>query len=162
MKIIPTKDNELTLAEKNELKLIQLIKHVKVDFIEIGSLLLENSNKAYWSMNGHESFKSYIEMLGIGSYSWATRLMAIAAVVSHNILTEDEVLEIGVGKMALLLPRLKEGKVDIDTIELSKSCSTYDLRVVLGKATDGELSEEWLLCPRCGVHITFDKSMLRK
>jgi len=140
---------------------MQLIKHVKVNFIEIGRLLAENYDKAYWSQN-HDSFKDFIEILGLGSYSWVTRLMDISRIVSHNILTEDEVLEIGVGKTCLLLPLLKDGGVDSDTIELAKACTTHDLRVKLGKATDDELSEEYLLCPRCGNKINFRKEMLRK
>ena len=60
------------------------------------------------------------------------------------------------------IPRLKEGKVDIDTIELAKYCPTHDLRIKLGIASDGELDEEYLLCNRCGNKIIFKKEMLRR
>jgi len=156
-------DIVLSPAEQNELKILELIKYVKVNFLTIGNLLLENYDKAYWSLNGHESFKSYIEMLGVGSYSWVTRLIDIARIVSHNILTENEVLEIGVGKVSLMLPSLKDGGVDTDIIELAKSCPYHDLRLKLGGITDdNDMSDEWLLCPRCGERINFKKEMLRR
>ncbi len=153
----------LTPAEQNERKTIELVADTKVNFLELGYLLVENQKHAYWSRNGHHSFAEYIETLGVGSKSWVYRLMQIAEVVSHNKLTEAEVMEIGVGKVCLLLSGLNDGKIDVDTIELAKHCPTYDLRIKLGKASDDEVvGEEYLLCPRCGQHITFRKEMIRR
>ena len=157
--------NELALspAEQNETETIKLVMDTKSNFLELGNLLLENREHAYWSQNGHEGFGNYIESLSIGSYSWVTRLMDIARIVSHNILTEDEVLEIGTGKMALLLPRLKEGKVDIDTIELSKACTLSDLKLCLGHKVSELDHSHPIICPRCGhkffptLHAILDK-----
>ena len=153
----------LTPAEANEIEIINLTKNAKITFLEIGGLLAENYDKGYWSQCGHESFREFVEALGIGSYSWCTRLIAIARIVAHNILTEDEVLEIGTAKTCLLLPRVIDGKLDTDLVALAKNCPYHTLRVELGQAKqEEELSEEYLLCPRCGARILFQQHLLRR
>jgi len=152
---------QYTVAQVNELRIRELVKSAKLNFLEIGRLLNENLERAYWSEN-HESFKEFVESLGVGSYSWVTRLMDIANVVALHWLTEDEVLEIGVAKTCLLIPGIKKGKVDIDTVELAKVCPYRDLRIHLGQVEDGEMPEEYLECPRCGNRFAFRKEMIRR
>ena len=155
-----TLDISLTEAEQNELMIIQLAKDIKLYFLELGGLLAENQDRALWSQN-HESFRDFIEFLGIGSYSWVTRLIAISRIVATQLLTKEEVLEIGVAKACLLLPRIRKGKLDDDLKELAKNCPYHDLRVELGYKTD-ELSEEYLICPRCGADIAIQEGMIRR
>jgi hypothetical protein len=154
-------DISLTEAEKNELAIIACCHNLHDDFLQLGGLLLENYEKAFWSANKHESFKDFIGMLGIG-YSWATRLMGIAQIVAQQLLTQDEVKEIGVAKATLLLPYIKRGKLNEDIKLLAKNCPFNDLRKALGHNIKEGESEEYLLCPRCGVDITFHKGMLRR
>jgi hypothetical protein len=156
---------QLTPAEDNELTILNLVKNIKVNFLEVGALLVENYNQAYWSMNRHESFRNFVEQLGIGSYSWCTRLMRIAEVVATQLLTEDEVLEIGVAKTCLLLPMFAKSAVDVDTIELAKNCPYHDLRIMLGQAKEEETEEVRIgdvTCPRCGASFPFFPSMVRR
>jgi len=154
-------DLTLTEAERNELTIIELARDVKLHFLELGGLLVENQEKALWSQN-HESFREFVESLGIGSYSWVTRLMDLSRVVATQLLSKQELMEIGVAKACLLLPRLKKGKLDDDTKELARHCPYYDLRVMLGYKAEDELSEEYLICPRCGAEIAYHEGMIRK
>lgn len=143
----------LSDAEKNELHLQQLASRQKSDFVSLGLLLYENHKEAYWSLCGHESFKDLIETLGVGSYSYVTRLMQAARLMIDKVLTEDEILEIGVAKVSLLLPRAKDGTLTRDDIELAKSAPYRDLRGHLGyKADDRDMGSS-ITCPRCGAEI---------
>ena len=154
-------DISLTEAEQNELAVIDLCRNIHYNFLELGGLLLENYERGYWTANRHESFQEFIEMLGIG-YSWATRMMGLSKIVATQLLTEGEMLEIGVAKACLLLPLVKRGKLDDDIKELAKNAPYHDLRKELGYKVKDELPEEYLLCPRCGADITFHKGMIRK
>ena len=151
----------LTEAEINELTIIELAKNYKLHYLEMGGFLADNQDRALWSEH-HESFRDFVEHLGIGSYSCVTRLINVSRVVAAQLLSKEDVMEIGVGKTCLLLPRLKDGRVSEDIVELAKNCTEYDLRVELGHKTRDEESEEYLLCPRCGAEIIFRKDMLRR
>lgn len=151
----------LSDAEQNEKALIACCHSLHYSFLELGGLLVQNNDKSYWSANSHESFRELVEMLGI-SYSFATRLMGIARVVALHLLTKEEILEIGVSKSCLLLPLLARGKLDDETKELAKSCPYRDLRLHLHHKIPDEDSSEYLLCPRCGVEISFRKEMIRR
>ena len=152
---------QLTDAEQNELALVECCRNIHYNFLELGGLLVDNQDRCYWSANRHESFRELVEMLGI-SYSFGTRLMGISRVVAQQLLTQEEILEIGVSKACLLLPLATRGKLDDDTKELAKSCPYRDLRLHLGHNVETELSEEYLLCPRCGADFSFQKGMLRR
>lgn len=152
---------KLTKAEENILTTQHLVKDMHYSFLELGGLLLENQEAAYWSQCAYGSFQEFVEMLGI-SYSFATRLMGIARIVASQLLSKEEVLEIGVSKSCLLLPLLARGELDDDTKELAKSCPYRDLKLHLGHKVKDEDSSEYLTCPRCGVEFSFQKDMLRR
>jgi len=154
-------DIGLTLAEQSEFLITECCKDIKVRFLELGGLLADNQDRALWSEH-HESFKDFIELLGIGSYSWVMRLIDISRVVATQLLTKEEVLEIGVAKACLLLPRAKKGKLDDDIKELAKNAPYHHLRLELGHKLKDDEVEEYLLCPRCGVDITLHKGMIRR
>ncbi len=152
----------LTPAEQNERDTIDLVANTKMNFLELGHLLVENQKHAYWSRNGHHSFAEYIETLGVGSKSWVYRLVQVADAVLQNRLTKEEVMEIGVGKTCLLLPQLKGGKVDADMISLAKRCPTFDLRLALGLAKEEDgMSQEYIICPKCGANFPFYTHMVK-
>ena len=151
----------LTDAQRNELALVDCCRNLHSSFLELGGLLVENESRAYWSENRHESFRELVEMLGI-SYSFATRLMGIARIVASQLLSKEEVLQIGVSKSCLLLPLASKGKLDDDTKELAKNCPYRDLRIHLGHNIKEDDSTEYLLCPRCGADITFHKGIIRR
>lgn len=151
----------LSDAEQNELALVDCCHNLHFSFLELGGLLVENNDKSYWSANRHESFRELVEMLGI-SYSFATRLMGISRIVALHLLSEEEVLEIGVSKSCLLLPLLARGKLDDETKELAKNCPYRDLKIHLGHKVKDEDSSEYLTCPRCGVEFSFQKEMIRR
>jgi len=158
---IVTIDIGLTPAEQSEFLIADCCKDIKVRFLELGGLLADNQDRALWSEH-HESFKDFIELLGIGSYSWVMRLIDISRLVATQLLTKEEVLEIGVAKACLLLPRAKKGQLDDDIKELAKNAPYHELRLGLGhRLTEGE-SGEYLFCPRCGVDITLHKGMIRR
>lgn len=140
-----------TQAESNTLLIQQLIRDAKLDFLKMGRALIVNQENAYWSSVGYESFKSFIEELGIGDYTWVTRLMNITRLVGSQ-LTEQDVLEIGVSKCALLLPAHKKGELTEEIIELAKDAPFSELRAELtGK--EYEPTEHFLICPRCGAEV---------
>jgi hypothetical protein len=151
---------QLSPAEQNITKIVALVRGAKLNFLELGRLLIENQENSYHDAM-KVSFKDFCEMLGVGSFSWVTRLMNVARVVAHNILTEDEVLEIGIAKTCLLLPRLKKGEIDNDIIELAKSCPYHDLRLELGYKVS-EFSEEYINCPNCGSEFPFQQYMIKR
>jgi len=154
-------DISLTEAEQSESLIAECCKDIKVRFLELGGLLADNQDRALWSEH-HESFKDFIELLGIGSYSWVTRLIDISRVVATQLLTKEDVLEIGVAKACLLLPRAKKGQLDDDTKELARNAPYHDLRKELGYKVIDELPEEYIICNRCGANIPFDKSRIRR
>ena len=150
-----------TDAEQNEDRIVTLCKNLHYNFLELGGLLVENERRAYWSANKHGSFPEFVEGLGI-SYSFGTRLMGISRIVAQQVLTEQEILEIGVSKACLLLPLFAKAELDAETKELAKHCPYRDLRLHLGHNVETELTDEYLLCPRCGADISFQKGMIRR
>jgi hypothetical protein len=152
----------LSKAEENCLTIAGLVKKLHYDFLELGGLLLENQTQAFWSASGAESFKDFVQQLGI-SYDWATRLMGVAKVVVDNLFTKEEVVEIGVAKICLLLPQIKQGKLTEGIKLLARDCSFNDLRKELGhNLTDPEDLGEYLLCPRCGTEIDLKPGMVKR
>lgn len=143
----------LTMAEQNITETMNLIRSAKVHFLEIGRLLQECYENGYYSQGGYEKFKDYVEMLGIGSYTFCTRLMSMASCVTQLLISREDVIEIGIGKMQDILPRLKKGKLSPDDIELAKSAPQRDLREFLGlKVTEND-SRHSVVCSRCGCEI---------
>ena len=152
----------LSEAEENCLAIAGLVKRLHYDFLELGGLLLENQASAFWGASGAESFKGFVQQLGI-SYDWATRLMGIANAIADNLFTKEEVVEIGVAKICLLLPHIKKGELSEEIKLLARDCSFNDLRKELGhNLTDPVDSDEYLLCPRCGVEITLMPGMIKR
>ena len=157
--------NEITLppltdAEKNELALVACCRNLHDNFLKLGELLVENETCAHWSANSHESFKELVEMLGL-SYSFATRLMGIARLVTSQLLSKEEVLEMGVSKACLLLPRAKDG-IDEETKAIAISAPYQELRKHLKHDIKDVETSEYLLCPRCAFRIDFHKGLLRR
>ena len=152
---------ELTEAERIELLIVHCCTNIRETFLELGGLLADYQDRALWSEH-HESFKDFIEMLGIGSYSWVTRLIDISRIVSQQLLTKEEVLQIGVAKACLLLPAVKKGTLSEDIKLLARDCTFTDLRIALGHNVPDEDSEEYIICTRCGADVTVRKGMIRK
>jgi hypothetical protein len=152
----------LSKAEENCLTIAGLVKRLHYDFLELGGLLLENQAQGFWGASGAESFKSFVQQLGI-SYDWATRLMGVAKTIVDNLFTKEEVVEIGVAKICLLLPHIKKGKLPEEIKLLARDCSFNDLRKELGhNLTDPEDTGEYLLCPRCGAEIDLKPGMVKR
>ena len=151
----------LTEAERNEGLIRDLCGDIKLHFLELGMLLAFNQDRGLWSEH-HETFKDFIETLGIGDYSWVTRLVRMGRVVASQLLSKDELLEIGVSKTALLLPRIEKGELDEETKLLALVSTFQGLREHLGHTLHGEDGDEFLLCPRCGVDITLRPGMVKR
>lgn len=144
----------LTKAEENCSLIQSLVKDIGCQFLELGGLLVDNQEKAYWGASGYESFKDFIEQLGVG-YSWATRLMDLARIVAQQLLSKEEILEIGVSKACLLLPSMKRGALAEGVKFLARDCTWSDLRKELGhNIPEPKDCDEYMLCPRCGSDIS--------
>lgn len=143
----------LTKAEENITAISGLVRGICFAYLELGGLLLENQRFAYWSQGGYESFKDFIQILGI-SYSWATRMMGLADIVAQKFLSEEEIVEIGISKVCLLLPHVKRGEIPEDIKLLARDCTFIDLRRELGHQIP-EPSDDgaYVICPRCGGDI---------
>lgn len=135
-------------AEDNEKAVMEIAAQGMGRDIALGVLLCANKRHGYWSQNAHESFKDFVEQLGVGSYSRMTRLADIGGLVVDGRITAGDVAEIGVAKMGVLLPLLKRGEVSAETIELAKVCPVRDLLVHLGRSVDRP--QVTVVCPRCG------------
>ena len=144
----------LSKAEENCLRITGLVKKLHYDFLELGGLLLENRIQGYWGVSGAESYKGFIQQLGL-SYDWATRLVDIMETLVGNFLTKDEVVQIGVAKACLLLPCAKKGQLSEEIKLLAENCTWNDLRLELGhhlvEQKDGDV---YMLCTRCGGEIS--------
>ena len=89
--------------------------------------------------------------------------MGVAKAIVDNLFTKEEVVEIGVAKICLLLPHIKKGELSEEIKLLARDCSFNDLRKELGhNLTDPVDSDEYLLCPRCGVEITLMPGMIKR
>ena len=152
---------DLTEAERNESLIRELCKDMKLHFLELGILLAHNQDFALWSEHW-DSFKDFIETLGIGEYSWVTRLIRLGRVVAQQLLTREEIYEMGVSKGSLLLPLVEKGKLDEETKSLALVSTFKDLREHLGQNVGHTETGEYLLCPRCGVEIDVLKGMVKK
>lgn len=147
-------------AENNERETRALCMAVKVNFIKIGMLLNDSVEECFWSQCGHENFSEYVESLGAGSYSWGTRLMRMATLVQEGILNTSEALEIGVSKMAALLPHVEDDNFQ-DLKELAKVAPYRDLREELGHKKVELDTEIFITCNRCGAKIVGAKFVRR-
>ena len=141
---------QLTNSETNELAIRQYCQEVKRHFLIIGTLLLESYDNAYWSKWG--SFADFVESLGIGSYSTATRLMGVAKLRRGNILTDTDIYEIGISKCFMLIPRVRDGEISDGLKEIAKQGTVQDLKAELGHE-GREITEHTINCPRCGAEI---------
>ncbi len=145
---------ELLPAEKNVMDTQKLVTHMKSCFVHIGGLLKENKDKAYWSQAGFENWRDYVEQLGIGEYSMATRLIKVYEIVTSQLISEADVYEIGMAKMALLLPLARDGAIDGEVVELAKNCTNRELREKLGHKVVKNDEKESVVCSHCGAVVT--------
>jgi len=153
---------EMTKAEENCLRITGLVKKLHYDFLELGGLLLENKDLAYWGASGCESFKDFVQQLGV-SYDWATRMVDICETLVDKFFTKDEIVEMGVAKACLLLPKAKKDGISEDLKLLARDCSWNDLRKELGhNLTDPKDLGEYLLCPRCGAEFDLLPGMVKR
>jgi len=146
----------MTLAllphEENELKIRQLVLNIKGNFLELGELLLQNRENAHYSHH-HGSFDDFIESLGIGSKSWAYRVMDMAQLQRcHPLFPKERIIDIGFSKMTLLLPAAKKQTLDEDTVLLAQDCTMVALKEHLGHKIP-EMSDDFINCPNCGFEI---------
>ena len=143
----------LSKAEENCLRIAGLVKKVHYYFLELGGLLLENQEFGYWGVAGAESFKDFVQQLGL-SYTRATEFMGLMKLALDNVLTKEEQAEIGPAKSTLLLHCAKKGKLTDEIKLLARDCTWNDLRLALGHnlVHSGD-SREYMLCPRCGGEI---------
>jgi hypothetical protein len=144
----------LTLAEQNTVRTIELCHSIKSNFLEVGKLLYENLVNAYWSQCGYDSWSNYLESLGIASRSKLARLADIAQCVATQVLTEDDVIEMGVTCAETLLPVIRRGNLTLDLLEIAKTGSTRELRRALGHKFNENNQDYSVRCPHCGFEIS--------
>ena len=94
---------------------LELCADIKSNFLKVGQLLYESFINAFWSPT-FESFSDYLESLGVASRSWLSRLVQLSACIDTQILSEADVIEMGVTNAVLLLPAAKSGNLDGDLI----------------------------------------------
>jgi len=143
----------LSPAEKNEVETRNCCADIKANFLQVGRLLYASFINAYWSVCGHASFSEYLESLGVASRSWLSRLVQLSACIDTQILTEADVIEMGVTNAVLLLPAAKSGNLDGDLIEVAKSGSSRELREALGHKQIENDRDFYVDCPHCGFNI---------
>ena len=151
---------EPTKAEKgaweNRVHIMQLAQSAQSTFLKMGSLMYKAREDADWTILSYESFKEYIEDLGLpmqNSYSWATRLIGIYEYLAVKMNIPEKILiEIGVAKLTRLLPLARDGALTMDMLEQAKILSDLDLRAMLGHDVEGggEAKPDYVVCPRCG------------
>jgi hypothetical protein len=140
-------------AERLDLTIRQLIRDVKIDFIELGGLLLELYDLKSWSQCGFDRWQDYVESLGIGSYSYVMSLVAISKLVADKFLTSEDVLEIGYSKACLLAPVAARGELTEELVSLARVSTNRDLRLQLGHRVRENDESSSVHCPSCGATI---------
>lgn len=151
---IPVSDTiQLTDAEKNVVTTQTLARDIKGAFVMLGGLLKANKEYAYWSQSGYETWRDYIEQLGIGSYANAMRLIQIYKFVSVRMLSEADVYEIGMAKTMMLLPLAENGNLTEEVISLAKNGTARELRQQLGLKVPHNDSKHSVVCSRCGAEV---------
>jgi len=146
-----------TEAIQTKLHIEQLAQRMKGDAVMVGALLLKARNNCHWSTLGYESFKGYVEDLDFpvsASYSWATRLMGVAQMVADQLLTAQDVDEMGVSKAIRLLPAANRGEDITEWIVEAKVLSERDLRLKMAGKDDPEIpTGRTITCWNCGATI---------
>ena len=152
---------DLPPAEKNCLMIYQAAKNARDGFLTLGLLLTDNKENAYWGSTAVDSFKDFVEMLGIGSYSWVTRLINLSQLVVTQLLTKEELEEIGVAKASLLLPVIRREELTDEILAVAKNGTFRELRQILGHKID-TASNHFVICPRCGEEFELQKFMIQE
>lgn len=149
--ILPNSAGVMLPGEVNELHTRHLVRETHRNFLQIGKLLKDNRDNAWWSTAGRwESFSNYIESLGI-SKSAGYSMIAVAEVQSVGTLSEADILEIGIAKMGLLVSAKKVD--DVVTVALARDCPVRELKKHLGHKVLTNDPNHSIICPHCGVAI---------
>ena len=141
------------VGERLDLSIRQLIRDVKINYLEIGGLLAEMWQSKVWGQTGYDKWSDYCESLGLGSYSYIQSLIAISKLVVDKLLTPEEIIEIGYSKACLLIPMAARGELTDDLIALSKVCTNRDLRLQLNYHVRENDEDSHVICPGCGTKI---------
>jgi hypothetical protein len=143
----------LSKGEEQDLLIRQLSQHIELHFLELGGLLCEFYDGSLWLGLNYDRWADYVESLGIGSYNYVMSLISIARMVAVQIVTPDELAEIGYSKACLLAPLAKKDKLSREIIELAKCCTNRDLRLEIGYKVPDNESDCRIICSRCGNEI---------
>lgn len=140
----------LSPAELNEQTTRELHGKIENNFLDIGILLVENRDKKYWSMCGHESFKEYLESLGFHDVSKAYVLMEIATYEAMGLWTREDLKEMGITRARRILPLARSGEDWEDWKIRAMTLSDRELR----KARNFKVVENderyTIVCQHCG------------
>jgi hypothetical protein len=141
---------DLSRGEALDLTVKQLIRHMKVHFLEVGGLLAELHEGAWWTACGFDRWQDYVESLGIGSYEYVMGLIGISKMMAAQVMTIDELNEVGYSKACLLVPLHNKGKLSAEIISLAKTGTNLDLRKEIGYRVPENDENCRISCPHCG------------
>lgn len=140
MEIVPQIDTH-EKARLNREETIRLFGEIQRNFLQIGKLLTQCYEERYWQVLGYRSFREYAEYnLPIkNSYSWSTRLINVYRLSITSLAPpNDSLIRIGIGKLCLLLPKTRRGKLNEALWSKAEILSYKELKRELGYKVAGE------------------------
>ncbi len=153
-------------AWQHKLLIEQHCQRIQYSFLEIGRLLKEAKDDRHYLTLHYDTFQEYVEEIKLPvphSYSWAIRLINIWEVVALPSKASPEALvEIGVTKLARILPTARKTGVTEELLTQARELSERDLRITLGHRETQLSEEDSINCPTCGTRITGAKWTSKK
>ena len=144
---------DLSRGESLDLTVRQLIRHMAAHFLEVGGLIGELYEGNLWQSCNYDRWADYVESLGIGSYTYVMSLISLSKLYTAQILSKEEIAEIGYSKACLLVPLIKKGGLTDDILAIAKNGTNRDLRIAEGYRVTSNDSDSHVVCPRCGCDI---------
>ena len=140
--------------ELNQLMTEALVNTGKTSFIYTCVLLAVNSQNAYYSQTGHETFDNYLDHLELDR-SQKSRFLCIGNAVLGGVLKLDDALAIPKSNLNLLTPLLRQSvvaqqQITPELIEQAKTLDFNGMRLALGQEVKKPEGDDYRVCPRCG------------
>ena len=125
-------NNEILMTPEEKVIAVKNLRNkIEIDFVSLGQLLSELKRTQVHKRKGFKNFKEFVETEFNFANSFASKLISIYYVfVTKNDLSELEMQEIGLDRLNIVKPIVKDSDKEIvaDWLEKAKECTVIELR----------------------------------